>query len=51
MNIDSSKLNEVAALMENHGLTREGNAYAQTGHLKEMADWFAKYLKAEEEAQ
>ena len=36
---------------ENHGLTREGNAYAQTGHLKEMADWFAKYLKAEEEAQ
>ena len=36
---------------ENHGLTREGNAYAQTGHLKEMADWFTKYLKAEEEAQ
>ena len=29
----------------------EGNAYAQTGHLKEMADWFTKYLKAEEEAQ
>ena len=28
-----------------------GSAYAQTGHLKEMADWFAKYLKAEEEAQ
>ena len=29
---------------ENHGLTREGNMYAQKGHLLEMADWFAKYL-------
>ncbi len=29
---------------ENHGLTREGNMYAQRGHLLEMADWFAKYL-------
>lgn len=34
---------------ENHGLTREGNVYAQTGHLREMADWFTQYLKAEEE--
>lgn len=29
---------------ENHGLTREGNLYAQRGHLLEMADWFAKHL-------
>ncbi len=29
---------------ENHGLTREGNMYAQRGHLLEMADWFCKYL-------
>ena len=35
---------------ENHGLTREGNAYAQMGHLGEMAGWFTKYLRAEEEA-
>ena len=31
---------------ENHGLTREGNVYAQMGHLGEMADWFTKYLSA-----
>ena len=35
---------------ENHGLTRAGNAYAQMGHLGEMAGWFTKYLRAEEEA-
>jgi dipeptidyl aminopeptidase/acylaminoacyl peptidase len=36
---------------ENHGLTREGNVYAQMGHLREMADWFTKYLQAEEVTQ
>lgn len=34
---------------ENHGLTREGNMYAQRGHLLEMADWFDRYLNAKEE--
>ncbi|MCI8401452.1 MAG: S9 family peptidase [Lachnospiraceae bacterium] len=34
---------------ENHGLTREGSPWAQKAHLKEMADWFRIYLKAEEE--
>ena len=29
---------------ENHGLTREGNAYAQRGHLLEMANWFDRFL-------
>lgn len=35
---------------ENHGLTREGNMYAQRGHLLEMADWFDRYLNKKEEA-
>lgn len=35
---------------ENHGLTREGNMYAQRGHLKEMADWFHRFLNGKEEA-
>lgn len=30
---------------ENHGLTRDGNVWAQRGHLLEMADWFVRFLK------
>lgn len=32
---------------QNHGLTRTGAPWAQKGHLREMAMWFAKYLKEE----
>lgn len=39
-----------AFLGENHGLTREGNLYAQRGHLKEMADWFDRFLNGKEDA-
>lgn len=37
---------------ENHGLTRTGRPAAQRAHLKEMADWFVKYLfEKKEEAR
>lgn len=36
---------------ENHGLTRGGRPEAQKGHLKEMADWFVRFLKEGEFAQ
>lgn len=29
---------------QNHGLTRDGNAWAQVGHLREMVAWFDEYL-------
>lgn len=29
---------------ENHGMTRSGKLYHQIRHLKEMMDWFVKYL-------
>ena len=32
---------------ENHGVTRTGKPAAQIRHLREMCEWFAKYLKAE----
>ena len=36
---------------ENHGLTREGNAWAQVGHLREMAAWFERHLMAGDAAE
>lgn len=33
---------------ENHGLTRTGNTWAQIGHLKEMTEWFRRFLKEEQ---
>lgn len=36
---------------ENHGLTRDGNAWAQRGHLLEMADWFCRFLGEQGDAQ
>ena len=29
---------------ENHAMTRSGKLYHQIRHLKEMTDWFVKYL-------
>lgn len=36
---------------ENHGLTRDGNAWAQRGHLLEMADWFCRFLDGQDDLQ
>jgi len=32
---------------QNHGLTRSGQPWAQKAHLKELTDWFVKYLSEE----
>ena len=34
---------------ENHGMTRTGKLYHQIRHLREMVDWFTKYLRKEDE--
>ncbi|MCR4876406.1 MAG: prolyl oligopeptidase family serine peptidase [Clostridiales bacterium] len=36
---------------ENHALTRTGNMKAQERHLKEIVDWFVRYLYGKEEEQ
>jgi len=32
---------------ENHGMTREGKVHFQIAHLREMAQWFERFLKSE----
>lgn len=36
---------------ENHAMTRTGKLHHQIRHLQEMADWFTKYLKVEEDGE